>query len=299
MTALVTGGAGFIGSNLVEYLVSKKINVIVLDNLKNGDLKNLRRVRKNIEFYKTDISKMKNLSKYLKKTEFVFHLAGLTELLPSIKNPSEYFNVNTNGTLNVLEACRKSNIKKFIYVASASCYGDPKKLPISETEEIQTSNPYALTKWIAEKMVIDWAKLYGLPTISLRLFNVYGKGLKKNSGYGSVMKIFLEQKQKNKPLTIVGNGNQTRDFIHIKDVVNALYRASISKYKGQIYNLGTGEETSIKKLSQIFGGKKVFKLKRKGEINRSVANINKIKKDLKWKPKITLKTGVKLFIKNN
>ncbi len=299
MKALVTGGAGFIGSNLVEYLASKKINVIVLDNLKNGDLKNLRKVKKKIKFYKTDITKMKNLSKYMKKVDFVFHLAGLTELLPSIKNPSEYFNVNTNGTLRVLEACRKSNIKKFIYVASASCYGDPKNFPISEAEKIKTSNPYALTKWIAEKMVIDWAKLYGLPSISLRLFNVYGKGLKKNGGYGSVMKIFLEQKQKNKPFTIVGSGNQTRDFIHIGDVVKALYKASISKHIGEVYNLGTGKETSIKKLSQIFGGKRVFKLQRKGEINRSVANINKIKKDLNWKPQISVKAGVKLFINNN
>lgn len=298
MKALVTGGAGFIGSHLVEHLISKNYKVVVLDNLSTGKLKNLQNVKNKINFINIDISKKNNLSSYFKNVDLVFHLAGLSELIPSIKKPEEYYKTNVGGTFNILEASRKSNIKKFVYAASASCYGEAKKLPISENFPIDTRFPYALTKWMGEQLVINWSKIYKLPSVSLRLFNVYGKRLNFNGGYGSVFKIFLSQKLANKALTIVGDGNQTRDFIYISDVIEAMYKTSLSKIAGEVFNVGTGREVSVNKIADLISKKKVFISKRPGEIERSVAGIKKIKKTINWKPKISIKQGINLFINN-
>jgi UDP-glucose 4-epimerase len=175
MKCLVTGGAGFIGSNLVEKLVKLKYEVIVLDNLSTGRLSNLNKFISQIVFYKVDITKKKNLlDSYFYKVDWVFHLAGLADIVPSIENPEKYFNSNVVGTLNILEKSRKAKIKKFIYAASASCYGIPIKYPTNEDSKIKLEYPYALTKNLGELLVMHWAKIYKMPNVSLRFFNVYG-----------------------------------------------------------------------------------------------------------------------------
>ena len=294
MKCLVTGGAGFIGSNLVDQLVLKKHKVIVLDNFSTGRLSNLsRHKKKNVRIVKIDISSNKNLDKYFKGVKYVFHLAGLADIIPSIKNPDKYFKSNVVGTLNVVQAAKKANIKKLIYAASASCYGIPNKFPIKENAKINLKYPYAFTKWQAEELIMHWAKVYNFPAISFRFFNAYGPRSRTSGAYGAVFGVFLAQKLANKPLTIVGNGNQTRDFIHVNDLVNGIIKAALSKKVGKIYNIGGGQEIKVNKIANLIGGKKIHIPKRPGEPNRSLADITKIKKDLDWKPKIKIEDGVK------
>ena len=297
--SIVTGGAGFIGSNLVDRLINEGHKVIVLDNFISGNKKNLsHHSKKNLEIIKIDISNNKNLDKYFKGASYVFHLAGLAEIIPSINEPKKYFINNTLGTLNVLEAAKKVKIKKFIYAASSSCYGFPKKVPIKENNKIDIKHPYAFTKFLGEETVIKYANFFGMPNISCRFFNVYGPRLNTKGQYGAVFAKFLTQKQSKKPLTIVGNGNQTRDFIYVEDLIDALIKLMRSNLKNKIYNLGSGEETSINQIARIIGGKKIFIPKTLNEPNRSCANISKIKKDINWNPKISINEGVKKLFSN-
>ncbi len=299
LKSIVTGGAGFVGSNLVDRLVKERHKVIVLDNFISGSRSNLsHHSKKNVEIIKIDISNNKNLYKYFKGVNYVFHLAGLAEIIPSIKNPMKYFINNTLGTLNVLEASKKAKIKKFIYAASSSCYGSPKKIPTKETEIIDTKHPYAFTKLLGEEVVMKYANFFNMPNISCRFFNVYGPRLNTRGQYGAVFGKFLIQKKNKKPLTIVGNGNQTRDFIYVDDLTNAFIKLIRSKVRNKIYNLGSGKETSINKIASIVGGKKTFIPKRPSEPNRSCANISKIKKDINWKPKISISEGIKKLFSN-
>ena len=294
MKTLVTGGAGFIGSNLIDHLVRKGHKVIVLDNFSTGKRSNLlRHTKKNVRIVKIDISKNRRLYKYFKGVSYVFHLAGLASFIQSIKNPNKYFSSNVVGTLNVMQAAKKANIKKFIYTASASCYGIPNKFPTSEKANIKLMHPYALTKWQAEKLIMHWVKMYNFPAISLRLFNAYGPRLNTAGAYRSVFGIFLSQKLANKPLTIVGNGEQTRDFIHVKDLIHAILKAASSKKIGKIYNVGGGKEIKVNKIAKLIGGEKTYISKRPGETYRSLADITKIKRDLNWQPKITIEKGIK------
>ena len=299
MNCLITGGAGFIGSNLADQLVKLNHKVIVLDNLSTGRVSNLKKIKEKIEFVNVDISDKKNsLQKYFNDIDWVFHLAGKADLLPSIANPSQYFYTNVEGTLNVLEVSRKANIKKFIYAASASCYGIPTKFPTKENALLDPKNPYALTKLLGEQLTLHWSNLYGMPNLSLRFFNVYGPRSTKTGAYGSVFNIFLAQKLASKPLTIVGDGNQTRDFIHVNDVIDAMLQAAKQKKTAEIYNVGSGQETSINSIANIIGGEKVTVTKRPGETDRSLADISKIKAELNWKPTITLDKGIQMLLEN-
>jgi len=292
--SLVTGGAGFIGSNLVDQLVKKKHKVIVLDNFSTGRRSNLsHQIEKNVKIIKVDISNNIYLDKYFKDVDYVFHLAGIADIVPSIENPSKYFKSNVVGTLNVVQAAKKANIKKFIYAASASCYGIPDKFPIKENAKINPMYPYAFTKWQAEELIMHWAKIYNFPAISIRFFNAYGPRSRTSGAYGAVFGVFLAQRLANKPLTIVGNGNQTRDFIHVYDLVSGIIKAALSKKVGKIYNIGGGKEIKVNKIIKLIGGRKVHIPKRPGEPNRSLADISKIKKDLDWQPKIKIEEGVK------
>ena len=294
INSLVTGGAGFIGSNLVDRLVKEGHRITVLDNFVSGKRSNLsHHFKKDVKIISLDISNSKKLDRYFKDVSYVFHLAGLAEIEPSIKNPKKYFINNVLGTLNILEAAKKAKVKKFIYAASSSCYGSPKTIPTSETEKIDTKHPYAFSKFLGEEAVIKYAKFFKMPNISCRFFNVYGPRLNTTSQYAAVFGNFLTQKKKMKPLTIVGNGKQTRDFIHVDDLTNAFIKLARSSLKNKIYNLGSGKETSINKIAYMIGGKKIFIPKRPGDPNRSCANILKIKKDIKWKPKISIIEGVK------
>ena len=292
--SLVTGGAGFIGSNLVDQLVKKKHKVIVLDNFSTGRRSNLsHQIEKNVKIIKVDISSNKNLDKYFNDVDYVFHLAGIADIVPSIENPNKYFKSNVVGTLNVVQAAKKANIKKLIYAASASCYGIPDKFPIKENAKINPMYPYAFTKWQAEELIMHWAKIYNFPAISIRFFNAYGPRSRTSGAYGAVFGVFLAQRLANKPLTIVGSGNQTRDFIHVYDLVSGIIKAALSKKAGKIYNIGSGKEVKINKIIKLIGGKKVHIPKRPGEPNRSLADISKIKKDLDWQPKIKIEEGIK------
>ena len=292
--SLVTGGAGFIGSNLVDQLVKKKHKVIVLDNFSTGRRSNLsHQTKKNVKIIKVDISSNKNLDKYFNDVDYVFHLAGIADIVPSIENPNKYFKSNVVGTLNVVQAAKKANIKKFIYAASASCYGIPDKFPTKENTKTDPMYPYAFTKWQAEELIMHWAKIYNFPAISFRFFNAYGPRSRTSGAYGAAFGVFLAQRLANKPLTIVGSGNQTRDFIHVYDLVSGIIKAALSKKAGKIYNIGSGKEVKINKIIKLIGGRKVHIPKRPGEPNRSLADISKIKKDLDWQPKIKIEEGVK------
>ena len=295
--SIITGGAGFIGSNLTDHLVRIGHKVVVLDNFVSGKKSNIsHHSKKKVKIVKIDISDSEKLSKYFKGADYVFHLAALAQIIPSIKNPKKYFKNNVNGTLNVLEAAKKEKIKKFIYAASSSCYGNPKKFPTSEKDQIDLKNPYAATKFIGEELVMRYATLYKMPNISFRFFNVYGPRLSTSGQYSAVMGNFLSQTKSKKALTIVGDGKQKRDFIHVDDLANAFIKVIKSKLVNKIYNLGSGKSTSINTVAKIFRGKRKHIAIRPGEPRTSLAKITKLKKDINWKPKISIQLGIKKLL---
>lgn len=295
---IVTGGAGFIGSHLVERLVELKYNVIVIDDLSNGSLQNIKKVKQNIKFLKTDLNS-KKIFKYFKNVEAVFHLAALADIVPSIENPKKYFYANVSATENILNISIKNNVKKFIYAASSSCYGIPNKYPTNENTILDPQYPYALSKKMGEDLVMHYGKIYKLNVCSLRLFNVYGPRSRTSGTYGAVFGVFLKQKLMNMPFTIVGNGKQKRDFTFVYDVVNAFLKAFISKKSNnQIFNVGSGAASSVNKIAHLLKGKKVHIPKRPGEPNLTFADIKKIKDTLKWVPKYKIEHGVKILIDN-
>ena len=201
------------------------------------------------------------------------------------------------GTLNLLENFRKLKIKKFVYAASSSCYGNA-KVPTNENNTISLLHPYAASKYYGEQLCMHWNNVYKMPINSIRIFNAYGTRVSFNQGYGAAFSIFLKQKLEKKPLTIVGNGKQKRDFIFATDLAKAFYLSAKSKYSGEIYNLGTGKPTSVNKIAKLIGGKKINIPRRPGEPNITQANINKIKKHLRWKPKVSISNGTASMIKN-
>ena len=297
MKILITGGAGFIGSHLIEKLLNKH-KIIVIDNLSTGRLENIKKFLPKITFIKADISKMSDIKKYFKGIDRVFHLAALADIVPSIKNPHEYYNSNVTGTLNVLKCSEHFKVSKFLYAASSSCYGIPKKYPTDEKQAFAPQYPYALTKMMGEQLVLHWSKVYKLKYISLRLFNVYGTRSRTSGTYGAMFGVFLAQKLSNSPLTVVGNGNQTRDFTYVSDIVDAFICASRSKIYNHVFNVGSGKTISVNKIVSLLSNKKINIPKRPGEPDSTFANINKIKKLLKWKPKINIEKGVELILKD-
>ncbi len=298
MKIIVTGGAGFIGSHLVERLLKDNHKVIVLDNLSNGNLNNIKHFKKKIVFKKCDLSKKGNWTNSFKDVDIIFHLAALADIVPSITNPDKYFQSNVTSTLNILMAMKKYNIKKIIYSASSSCYGIPKKYPTLESSKVDPKYPYALTKWLAEEMIIHWSNIYNFEYISLRLFNVYGPRSRTSGTYGAVFGVFMAQKINKLPFTIVGDGSQTRDFTFVSDVVNAMIAALKTNYKNKIYNVGSGKSISINKIVKILGGNKIYIPKRPGEPNCTFADIKKIKKELNWQPKININKGINIMLNN-
>jgi UDP-glucose 4-epimerase len=295
---IITGGAGFIGSHLSELLVKKKYDVTIIDNLTNGSLKNISQFKNKIEFIKGDIRDKKLIKKLFKRrVDVVYHLAALADIVPSIEKPELYYDVNVTGTNNLLEHCKHKKNIKFIYAASSSCYGIPTKYPTPENSTIKPEYPYALTKFLGEQMVMHYSKVYKFKASSLRLFNVYGTRSRTSGAYGAVFGVFLKQKISGKPLTVVGNGKQKRDFTFVIDVVNAFYKL-IKKGDGNILNVGSGKSYSINLIVKLLGGKKINIPKRPGEPNQTFADINKIKKILNWKPSYSLEKGIKILIKN-
>ena len=250
--SIITGGAGFIGSNLTDHLVGIGHKVIVLDNFVSGKKSNLsHHKKKDVKIIKIDISKSKNLDKHFSGVDYVFHLAGLAEIIPSIKNPKKYFTNNVLGTLNVVEASKKAKIKKFIYAASSSCYGTPKSFPTSETNKIDLKHPYAVTKFIGEEIVMNYASSFNMPNISCRFFNVYGPRNPQIGEFTPIIAKFAKQYRDNVPLTIVGDGTQKRDFTHVYDICEGLYALSKGTWNGEIFNLGTIGNIKIASLIEM------------------------------------------------
>ena len=298
MKSIVTGGAGFIGCNLVEKLVSIGHEVTVLDNLSTGRFSNIEDLNNKIKFIECDISSKGAWQNEFTSTDFVFHLAALADIVPSIQKPEMYFNSNVVGTFNVLEASKKSKLKKFIYSASSSCYGIPDHFPTKETAFIKPEYPYALTKRLGEELIMHWSKLFNIPAISLRFFNVYGPKSRTSGTYGAVFGVFLAQKLASEPFTIVGDGKQTRDFTYVTDIIDAILAVSKSEQVNKIYNVGSGKTISVNKIADLLGGEKVYIPKRPGEPDCTFANIEKIMNEIGWQPKISIEEGIKNLIKN-
>ena len=297
-TAIVTGGAGFIGSHLVDALLAENISVRVLDNYSTGRPENLAHVAGQVELVEADFAKPGSWQNLFQDTDWVFHLGALADIVPSIQRPTDYFQANVDGTFNVLEAAKNAGVKRFVYAASSSCYGIPEKYPTSEAAEISPQYPYALTKRLGEELVMHWAQLYNLPAIALRLFNVYGPRSRTSGTYGAVLGVFLAQKLANKPFTIVGDGTQTRDFTYVTDVANAFLTAAKSSVREEIFNVGSGETVSVNRLVELLGGEVTYIPKRPGEPDCTYADITKIRRELKWQPKVDIKQGVDNVLEN-
>jgi UDP-glucose 4-epimerase len=297
---LVTGGAGFIGSHLVDRLLVDGHDVVVIDDLSNGREANLRQHSGNarLHFVRADCAEYESIRPHFDGVNAVFHIAGLADIVPSIERPLRYHRANVDGTANVLEAARSSGVAKLVYAASSSCYGIPDAYPTAETAPARPQYPYALTKYLGEQEVMHWGQVYKLPVVSLRLFNVYGPRSRTSGTYGAVFGVFLAQKLKGQPFTVVGDGTQTRDFTFVTDVVDAFVKAAESPVHQEVMNVGSGNTYSVNRLVELLGGPKVYVPKRPGEPDSTFADISKIRKLLGWQPKVSLEQGVRLMLEH-
>ena len=297
MKALVTGAAGFIGSHLTDLLLSRGIAVTALDNLTSGRLANLREAEKHagFQFVNGDIRDSAVASAF-EGIDWVFHLAGLADIVPSIEMPAQYYSTNVSGTFNVLECARKAGVKRLIYAASSSSYGIPDHYPTAETASIRPQYPYALTKYMGEELVLHWAAVYKFPAVSLRLFNVFGPRSRTTGAYGAVFGVFLAQKLNAKPFTVVGDGTQTRDFTFVSDVAAAFLRAAESPVIGEAINVGSGNHYSVNRLVELLGGDIVRLPKRPGEPDCTFADTGKIERLLGWRAQVPFAEGVRRML---
>jgi UDP-glucose 4-epimerase len=300
MKVLVTGGAGFIGSHLVERLLADGHAVTVLDNFSTGRISNLEQVkdRPQLTVNEADVTDYESIRPLFAGVQWVFHLAALADIVPSIENPLKYHRANVDGTVTVLESAREAGIKRFIYAASSSCYGIPDQFPTPETSPIQAKYPYALTKYLGEQCVLHWGQVYKMPCLSLRLFNVYGRRVRTSGTYGAVFGVFLAQKLAGMPFTVVGDGTQTRDFTFVTDVANAMVCAAESDLEGEVLNVGSGDTYSVNQLVNLLEGAIDYIPKRPGEPNCTFADTQKIRQLLGWQPGVSFSQGVKTMLEN-
>lgn len=292
--AVVTGGAGFIGSHMVDLLVARGYSVVVIDNLATGRAENLAQHRREprVEFHEIDMCTVTADSRLFKGADHVFHFGGIGDIVPSIERPLEYMRANVNGTLAVLEASRHAGVRKFVYAASSSCYGMATELPTTEEAPIRPEYPYALSKYLGESAALHWGQVYRLPVISIRMFNVYGPRVRTTGAYGAVFGVFLAQKLHGKPFTVVGDGSQRRDFVYVTDVARAYLMAAESAESGQVFNLGAGDPQTINRLIELMGGDVVHVPKRPGEPDCTWADVGRIRRALGWKPEVSFPDGV-------
>lgn len=297
--AVVTGGAGFIGSHAVDLLVHEGFRVHVIDNLYGGRLQNLHQHSKNSDVVveTRDIRGVQSDDLLFKGAQYVFHFAGIGDIVPSIEKPIEYMETNVQGTVRVLEAARQAQVKKFVYAASSSCYGLA-QVPTKETDLIQPQYPYALSKYQGEQAVFQWGNVYKLPVNSIRIFNAYGTRSRTSGAYGAVFGVFLAQKLAGKPFTVVGDGTQKRDFIYVTDVAKSFYLAATTLKCGESYNVGAGNPQSVNRLVELLKGEVVYVPKRPGEPDCTWADIRKIQKEIGWNPQVSFEEGVAEIVKN-
>ena len=297
--SVVTGGAGFIGSHLVDLLISKGHIVRVIDNLIGGQISNLSKHLKesNLVLHEADILKVSPNESVFKGAKYIFHLAGIGDIIPSIEKPGDYFQTNIQGTVNILEASRVNKVKKFVYAASSSCYGIA-TTPTPETAEINPLYPYAMSKYLGEVAAFHWCNIYKLPVNSICIFNAFGVRAKTTGAYGAVIGVFMRQKISNTPFTVVGNGKQTRDFVYVTDVAEAFYLAAKTDLTGERFNVGSGKPISINHIVELLGGEAVYIPNRPGEPDSTFADIRKISKFLNWSPKISFEEGINKILKN-
>lgn len=294
MKALVTGGAGFIGSHLSEHLLRQGHEVVIVDDFSTGRMVNLAGFSDHdgLSIHRASVADYEAIAPAFTGADWVFHLAGLADLVPSIEAPLKYFSANVQGTANVLEAARAAKVKRLVYAASSSSYGIPDVYPTPETCPIDPQYPYSLTKYMGEELVLHWSRTYSMPAVSLRLFNVYGPRSRTTGAYGAVFGVFLAQKLHAKPLTVVGDGTQTRDFTYVTDVVRALVAAAESDLSGEAMNVGSGNHYSVNRLVELLGGEVIRIPKRPGEPDTTFADTAKIRRMLGWKPLVPLEQGV-------
>jgi UDP-glucose 4-epimerase len=291
--AVVTGGAGFIGSHMVELLMGKGFDVRVIDNMTGGREANVARYQGDPKF-KLVVKDIRDLAPgepAFDGADYVFHFAGIGDIVPSIERPAEYMSVNVQGTVAVLEAARAAKVKKLVYAASSSCYGLA-SVPTREDHPIKPEYPYALSKYQGEMAAFHWNKVYGLPVNAIRIFNAYGTRSRTSGAYGAVFGVFLKQKLAGKPFTVVGDGTQRRDFLFGSDVAEAFLLAAETEKTGEIWNLGAGDPQSVNRLIELLQGPVVHIPKRPGEPECTWADIGKIQRDLGWKQKVSFEEGV-------
>jgi len=297
--AIVTGGAGFIGSHMVDNLLDHGYRVRAIDNLISGRETNIAHLARNADFSfeRADIRHLHAGHKLFSKARYVFHFAGIGDIVPSIEHPLEYMSANVQGTVHVLECARHEKVRKLVYAASSSCYGLA-STPTREDHPIAPRYPYALSKYFGEEACFHWRKVYGLPVNSIRIFNAYGPRVRTTGAYGAVFGVFFKQKLEGKPFTVVGDGTQTRDFLYVTDVAEAFRLAAETEKIGEIWNLGAGNPQSVNRLVELLGGEKVYIPKRPGEPDCTWADIGKIKRDLKWRPRVSFEEGVARMLKD-
>lgn len=301
MRVLVTGGAGFIGSHVVDALLARGDAVTVLDNLSSGSLDNLKIHKKSpsFRFIRGDIRTTGAVRRALAGVDVVIHGAAIVGVAASTSNPELTRSVNVDGTVNLLNHSLEKKIKRFVYISSAAIYGEQKRLPIAEDAEPNPLSPYAVSKLVAEQSCRDSYRLKGLETVCLRFFNVYGPRQARGE-YAGVMMKFIERLRENEPPIIYGDGRQTRDFVHVSDVVRATLLTLERDVAGEVINIGTGEATSINRLCRMFLRvtgkthlKPIHRAAMPGDVRRSQADLTKARRLLGYEPKISLEEGVK------
>ena len=292
--SVVTGGAGFIGSHMVDLLLTRGDRVRVIDNFVGGRESNLAQQKNEprLSVERQDIRALDPADAVFANADFVFHFAGIGDIVPSIDWPSEYMDVNVQGTVRVLEGARAAGAKKVVYAASSSCYGLA-DVPTKEDHPIQLQHPYALSKYAGEMAVLHWGKVYGLPVNSIRIFNAYGPRVRTTGAYGAVFGVFFKQKLAGQPFTVIGDGTQRRDFTYVTDITDAFLRAAESSFTDRLWNLGAGNPQSINRLVELVGGRVTYVPKRPGEPDTTWADISKIIQDLGWKPTVPFDEGVR------